>query len=74
MEITASDNKSYNTDIYNLDAIIAVGYRVSSKKATEFRIWATKRLHEYIQKGFLIDDERLAKYIRFPNYTKEKES
>ena len=59
MEITAADGKIYNTEVYNLDAIIAVGYRVNSKKATEFRIWATQRLHEYIQKGFTIDDNRL---------------
>ena len=44
---------------YNLDAIISVGYRVSSKKATDFRIWATKILKEYMQKGFAMDDERL---------------
>lgn len=56
---TAEDGKTYNTELYNLDAIIAVGYRVNSKKATEFRIWATKRLHEYIQKGFALDDDRL---------------
>ncbi len=61
MEITASDNKNYNTDIYNLDAIIAVGYRISSKKATEFRIWATKILKEYMTKGFAINDERFIK-------------
>ena len=45
--------------LYNLDVVIAVGYRVNSKKATEFRMWATKVLHEYIQKGFALDDERL---------------
>ena len=50
--ITASDGKNYKTRIYNLDAIIAVGYRVNSKKATEFRIWATKILKEYMIKGF----------------------
>lgn len=61
MEITASDNKNYNTDIYNLDAIIAVGYRISSKKATEFRIWATKILKEYMTKGFALNDERFIK-------------
>ncbi len=47
------------SEFYNLDAIIAVGYRVSSFKATRFRQWATKVLHEYIQKGFVMDDERL---------------
>ncbi|MDO4949594.1 MAG: virulence RhuM family protein [Bacteroidales bacterium] len=56
---TASDGKNYMTQFYELDAIIAVGYRVSSLKATRFRQWATKVLHEYIQKGFAMDDERL---------------
>lgn len=56
---TAADGKSYETAYYNLDLIISVGYRVNSKKATQFRIWATKVLHEYIQKGFALDDERL---------------
>ena len=46
-------------EFYNLDAIIAVGYRVNSKRATQFRIWATKILKEYIIKGFALDDERL---------------
>ena len=59
MEITASDGKKYLTKFYNLDAIIAVGYRVNSKKATHFRIWATKTLREYIIKGFALDDKRL---------------
>ena len=57
--ITASDSKSYDTKHYNLDAIIAVGYRVNSRRATQFRIWATKILREYIVKGFAVDDERL---------------
>ena len=57
--ITASDGKNYKTIIYNLDSIIAVGYRVNSKKATNFRIWATKVLREYMIKGFVMDDERL---------------
>ncbi len=52
--VTATDGKNYNTQCYNLDAIIAVGYRVNSKKATRFRQWATKTLKEYIQKGFHI--------------------
>jgi len=47
------------TNYYNLDVIISVGYRVNSKKATQFRIWATKILKEYMQKGFVLDDERL---------------
>ena len=59
--ITASDGKKYKTKIYNLDAIIAVGYRVNSKKATEFRIWATKILKEYMTKGFALNDERFIK-------------
>lgn len=59
--ITADDGKKYNTTIYNLDAIIAVGYRINSKKATEFRKWATKILREYIAKGFLLDEERFIK-------------
>ncbi len=56
---TASDGKKYNVLHYNLDAIIAVGYRINSKKATEFRIWATKILKEYMSKGFALNDERL---------------
>lgn len=55
--VTAADGKSYQTQHYNLDAIIAVGYRVNSKKATRFRQWATKTLKEYIQKGFVLNDE-----------------
>ncbi len=61
MEITADDGKNYNTEVYSLDAIIAVGYRVNSKKATEFRIWATKILKEYMIKGFALNDERFIK-------------
>lgn len=56
---TASDGKNYNVLHYNLDAIIAVGYRINSKKATEFRIWATKVLKEFMIKGFALNDERL---------------
>ena len=56
---TAADGKNYPTNFYNLDAIISVGYRVNSIQATHFRIWATKVLKEYIQKGFILDDERL---------------
>jgi len=56
---TAGDGKTYQTEYYNLDAIIAVGYRVNSKKATQFRIWATKTLRKYIVKGFVVDDRRL---------------
>lgn len=56
---TASDGKKYNVIHYNLDAIIAVGYRINSKRATDFRIWATKILKEYMTKGFALNDERL---------------
>ncbi len=62
---TAKDGKSYLTNFYGLDAIIAVGYRVNSKKATQFRMWATQTLHEFIIKGFVLDDERLKQGSRF---------
>jgi hypothetical protein len=55
----AADGKNYKTKFYNLDAVIAVGYRVNSKQATQFRIWATQTLKEFIIKGFVLDDERL---------------
>jgi hypothetical protein len=67
---TAADGKNYNTKHYNLDRIISLGYRVNSKIATQFRIWATKRLNEYIRKGFTMDDERL-KNIGDGGYFKE---
>ena len=56
---TAKDGKKYLTQFYSLDAIISVGYRVNSKRVTNFRIWATKVLKEYMIKGFALDDERL---------------
>lgn len=59
LETTANDGKIYKTKFYNLDAIIAVGYRVNSKKATKFRQWATKTLREYIIKGFALNDDML---------------
>lgn len=62
---TAADGKNYNTQFYNIDAIIAVGYRVNSHRATQFRIWSTKTLKEYIVKGFVLDDERLKQGKRF---------
>ena len=65
METTAADGKNYTTAFYNLDAIIAVGYRVNSRQATQFRIWATKTLREFIVKGFVLDDERLKQGKRF---------
>ncbi|MCD4778309.1 MAG: virulence RhuM family protein [Desulfobacterales bacterium] len=58
LEHTASDGKKYKTKFYNLDAIISVGYRVNCVQATQFRIWATKTLKEFIIKGFVLDDER----------------
>jgi len=65
IRITANDGKSYLTNFYNLDAIIAVGYRVNSYQATQFRIWATTLLREFIIKGFILDDERLKQGARF---------
>jgi hypothetical protein len=59
LEHTAKDGKSYQTKFYNLDAIISIGYRVNSKQATQFRIWATNTLKEFIIKGFALDDKRL---------------
>ena len=59
--ITASDGKKYRTQLYRLEVIIAVGYRVSSHRGTQFRQWATQQLKEYIVKGFILDDERLSK-------------
>src|SRR5258707_14595603 len=56
---TAADGKNYATRFYNLDVIISVGYRVKSLRGTQFRIWATQRLREFIVKGFVLDDERL---------------
>ena len=55
---TASDGKNYQTNFYNLDVIISVGYRVKSLQGTQFRIWATQRLKEYIVKGFTLNDDR----------------
>jgi len=62
---TAVDGKTYSVQFYNLDAIIAVGYRVNSFQATQFRIWATKTLREFMIKGFVLDDERLKQGKRF---------
>ena len=56
---TASDGKNYNTNFYNLDVIIAVGYRVKSARGTQFRRWATDILHNYLKKGFAINSEVL---------------
>ena len=62
---TAADGKNYPVNFYNLDAIISVGYRVNSTQATQFRIWATQTLREYVIKGFVLDDERLKQSKRF---------
>jgi len=59
LETTAEDGKNYQTKYYNLDAIISVGYRVNSSQATQFRIWATNLLREFMIKGFIMDDDRL---------------
>ena len=59
LETAAEDGKKYQTQYYNLDAVISVGYRVNSAQATQFRIWATQLIKEYIIKGFAMDDERL---------------
>ena len=67
---TASDGKDYNVDYYNLDVIISVGYRVKSLRGTQFRIWATDILKEYIKKGFAMDDDRL-KRLGGGNYFEE---
>ena len=72
IRITAIDGKNYNTNFYSLDAIIAVGYRVNSKEATDFRIWATNTLKEYIKKGFILNDELLKNGPKFgKDYFKE---
>ena len=60
---TATDGKTYQVDYYNLDMIISLGYRVNSKRATQFRRWATKVLKEYLLKGYALDRERLQKEI-----------
>lgn len=57
--ITASDGKNYNSQFYNLDAIISVGYRINSKRATQFRQWATQVLHQFAIKGYVLDRKRL---------------
>lgn len=72
LETTAEDGKNYQTKYYNLDAVISVGYRVNSSQATQFRIWATKLLKDYIIKGFAVDDECLKNGRYFgKNYFRE---
>ena len=62
LEHTASDRKKYKTQFYNLDAIISIGYRVNSKNATQFRIWATKTLKQHLEKGYTINEKRLKQH------------
>lgn len=64
LEHTASDKKNYNTKFYNLDAILSVGYRVNSKNATQFRIWANKILKEYLVRGFVVDQQAKVKQLQ----------
>ncbi|MEO8065873.1 MAG: virulence protein RhuM/Fic/DOC family protein [Candidatus Doudnabacteria bacterium] len=59
LEHTASDGKTYKVQYYSLDAIISIGYRVNSKRATQFRIWATQRLRDFLLKGYLVNEKRL---------------
>ena len=65
IRVTATDGKKYNTNFYSLDAIIAVGYRVNSKEATSFRIWATNTLKDYIKKGYVLNTELLKNGPKF---------
>ena len=65
IRITADDGKRYNTNFYSLDAIIAVGYRVNSYEATQFRIWSTNTLKEFIKKGFVLNTELLKNGPKF---------
>ena len=68
---TADDGKTYDTQYYNLDVIISVGYRVKFQRGTQFRIWATQQLKEYIVKGFALDDERLKQGGKNTRYFQE---
>lgn len=72
MEYTAKDNKSYKTKFYNLDAIISVGYRVNSSKATDFRIWATKTLRNYLVKGYAVNDKKFLEVKEIVRFITEK--
>ena len=68
---TASDGKNYNVTFYSLDMILAIGFRVRSKRGTQFRIWANRNLKEYMVKGFVVDDERLKNPDGRPDYFDE---
>jgi hypothetical protein len=70
---TASDGKKYQTKLYSLEMIIAVGYRVKSSRGTQFRQWATERLREYVIKGFTLDDKRLKQGGNRARYFQEQE-
>ena len=59
---TTADGKNYNVNYYNLDVILAVGYRVKSPRGVHFRRWGTTTLHEYLVKGFVMDDDKLGKF------------
>lgn len=69
--ITATDGKNYNVTFYSLDMILAIGFRVRSKRGTQFRIWANRNLKEYMVKGFVMDDERLKNPDGRPDYFDE---
>ena len=69
--ITAADGKEYNVKFYSLDMILAIGFRVRSKRGTQFRIWANQHLKEYMVKGFVMDDERLMNPDGRPDYFDE---
>ena len=68
---TASDGKEYNVTFYSLEMILAIGFRVRSKRGTQFRIWANRNLKEYMVKGFVMDDERLKNPDGRPDYFDE---
>ncbi len=68
---TAADGKAYNVTFYSLDMILAIGFRVRSKRGTQFRIWANKNLKEYMVKGFVMDDDRLKNPDGRPDYFDE---
>lgn len=68
---TATDGKNYNVTFYSLEMILAIGFRVKSKRGTQFRIWANKNLREYMVKGFVMDDERLKNLDGRPDYFDE---
>ena len=69
--ITAADGKKYNVQFYSLDMILAIGFRVRSKRGTQFRIWANQHLKEYMIKGFVMDDDRLMNPDGRPDYFDE---